>query len=166
MDSTTLEVRLRSLPAFQEHEINSQRYEYKDSTALILGEMTAADYVVIDKLLEYLHELKATVLISNNCFAIAEKAISDGVADGKFYCDEDAINLSSMTSNHAINYTLLPSRLFLAFDLTTTANFDRVNKDIDLLCIVSNNVDELLMNVGNIYGGVWEVNTEPAEFKP
>lgn len=93
--------------------------------------------------------------IYNNCFQVASEAYAAGTASGVLHgTDSDPL---VGWANHRINYHTLPDGTVVAADFTARENMLRKNDpQFDVLAVRASNMDELIPQVGELYGGTWE----------
>lgn len=93
--------------------------------------------------------------IINNCFSIANDACKAGYATGRV-CAHSGTSDFAGWGNHCINFDELDDSV-VAFDLTSSSNIDEHQGTLDVLAIRAATLEELLFQLGDIYGGDWEV---------
>ena len=94
--------------------------------------------------------------IITNCFKVANKACLSGKAVGRICAYKGTSDFVGWGS-HCINFDELSDETVIAFDLTTSANIDHDGGNLSVLAIRSSTLESLLKQVGELYGGEWQV---------
>ncbi len=103
------------------------------------------------------HIIAAQRGIGNNCSAIARATRDAGRASGTMSTNHGAHELIGW-SNHRINFDLLGDGTTVAVDLTASNSIDWDQGNFDVLCVRATDVMELRSQVGELYGGDWQIN--------
>lgn len=95
--------------------------------------------------------------IINNCFDIAKAARSAGRATGTMHADSGTDRLVGW-GNHCINFDVLSDGTAVAIDLTASHNIDWHQGVLDVLALRVPSRAELTLQVGQLFGGQWEID--------
>jgi|GEM_PF-7073756 len=121
---------------------------------LDLPTLDEIDPGVVDKYLAQRLEAETTDIF-NNCFEIARMSCASGAATGILEADDGTQELVGW-ANHRINYGSLEDSSVLATDLTARENIaEQGNEQFDVLALRAPNLEGLLSQVGELYGGDW-----------
>jgi hypothetical protein len=92
--------------------------------------------------------------IGNNCFYLAEDAVSEGVATGMIASQEG--DKLTGRANHCINYDILPDGSVVSIDLTASINIDWFQGNFQIFIIRQPDLNALLEKINELCEGAWK----------
>jgi hypothetical protein len=94
--------------------------------------------------------------IGTNCDEVARDTLDAGLATNIIYTDADAYDFV-VWDNHFIGVDTLADGSVLAVDLTAAANITHGQGQFDILAIRADSMESLCVEMGDLYGGQWQI---------
>jgi hypothetical protein len=140
----------------EKHQLVGKVIEMKGKKFLLLEPQDTPNINEI-KVAQYLaqHIIAEKNGIFNNCFSIANDACKAGHATGRV-CARTGTSDFVGWDNHCINFDELNDSV-VSLDLTASRNIDRNQGFVNVLAIRAKTLEELLAQLGELYGGQWQV---------